>query len=431
MSKKVLSYDQTTLTGHISVPGDKSISHRAVMFGSLAKGKTTIKHFLEGEDCLSTIAAFQAMGVAIERSGQTVKIESNGVDGLKEPSQPINLGNSGTTARLLMGILSGLPFHFTLFGDDSLSKRPMDRITIPLRKMGAKIDGREEGRLLPISLRGGNLQPIHYHTPVKSAQVKSGVILAGLMTEGTTVVQEDTKTRDHTENMLKAFGADLTIDGNTVKIKGNQPLQACDIEVPGDISSAAFFLVAAAITPNSHITIENVGLNPTRTGIIDVLKLMDADISVVTKRTIGGEPIGDITVRTSAPKAVTIEGDIIPRIIDEIPIIALLASQAEGTTIIKDAEELRYKETDRIKSVVNTLKQLGVQIEATQDGMIIQGGNTLHGASTQSYGDHRIGMMVAIASLLTKESIELHDDQCIAISYPNFFADLQSLLSNA
>ncbi|GAE91373.1 5-enolpyruvylshikimate-3-phosphate synthase [Gracilibacillus boraciitolerans JCM 21714] len=289
MTSKILSYNQPALSGKISVPGDKSISHRAVMFGSLAKGQTNISNFLAGEDCLSTIGAFEAMGVSIKRNENTVCIDSEGIDGLKEPIQPINLGNSGTTARLLLGILAGLPYHFTLFGDESLSKRPMDRIANPLREMGAIIDGRDHGRLLPMSVRGGELSSIHFKPPVKSAQVKSGVLLAGLLSsDGVTTVEEETKTRDHTENMLKAFGAQIDIEGNTVRIKGNQKLYACDIEVPGDISSAAFFLVAAALTKNSNITIENVGLNSTRTGIIDVLKLMGVTIEVVEKRTIGG-----------------------------------------------------------------------------------------------------------------------------------------------
>lgn len=399
------------------------------MFGSLAKGKTKITNFLAGEDCLSTIEAFKAMGVSIERDDHTVTIVSEGTEGLKEPVKPINLGNSGTTARLLMGILAGLPYHFTLFGDASLSKRPMDRITSPLREMGAKIDGREEGKLLPIAIRGGNLTPISYEPPVKSAQVKSGVLLAGLLTEGETAVKEISKTRDHTENMLRAFGADIEVENTLIKINGNKPLYACDIEVPGDISSAAFFLVAAAVIKGSKITVKDVGLNQTRTGIIDVMKLMGADIWVEEKRTIGGEPIGNITVQASQPTGAVIEGEIIPRIIDEIPIIALLATQAEGRTIIKNAEELRHKETDRIEAVVTTLSNLGASIEGTEDGMIIEGNAPLHGGVCDSYGDHRIGMMIAIASLLTDEEVELRDVECIAISYPEFFKDLQLLLN--
>ncbi|UOQ47584.1 3-phosphoshikimate 1-carboxyvinyltransferase [Gracilibacillus caseinilyticus] len=429
MSHKVLAFQNQKLSGKIRVPGDKSISHRAVMFGALAEGKTTITNFLVGEDCLSTIGAFQAMGVSIQRDQHTVWIESAGFEGLNEPVEPINLGNSGTTARLLMGILAGLPHHFTLYGDASLSKRPMDRIADPLREMGAKIDGRNNGRLLPMAVRGGGLSPITFYPAVKSAQVKSGVLLAGLLTDGETIVVEETKTRDHTENMLKAFGADLSVEGNEITVRGNQTLRGCDIEVPGDISSAAFFLVAASIAPDSEITIENVGLNPTRTGIIDVLELMGVSIMVEEKKNIGGEPIGDITVRSSEPKAAVIEGDIIPRIIDEIPIIALLATQAKGQTIIKDAEELRFKETDRIDSVVKTLTKLGASITPTNDGMVIEGGTSLNGGVTESFGDHRIGMMIAIASLLIDDKVELHDDECINISYPTFFEDLHTLLN--
>ncbi|GAA0297185.1 3-phosphoshikimate 1-carboxyvinyltransferase [Gracilibacillus halotolerans] len=424
---KQLDYGKQSLQGSIAVPGDKSISHRAVMFGSLASGETKITNFLAGEDCIRTIDAFKAMGVNITRDEQTVIVKSTGVAGLKEPVIPINLGNSGTTARLLMGILAGLPFHFTLFGDDSLSNRPMDRITIPLKQMGAKIDGRDSGRLLPISLRGGNLKPIDYQTPMKSAQVKSGVLLAGLMTDGTTTVVEESKTRDHTENMLKAFGAEIESEGTTVRITGNQPLQACNIEVPGDISSAAFFLAGAAIIPGSHITIKDVGLNPTRSGIIDVLKMMSIDIEATVTRTVGGEPIGDVSVKYSQAKGTTIEGEIIPRIIDEIPIIALVASQAKGTTIIKDAEELKFKETDRIEAVVTTLKTLGVNIVPTDDGMVVEGGASIKGANVHSYGDHRIGMMIAIASLLTEDRVELENPSCINISYPQFFTDLEKL----
>ncbi|GAB2574595.1 3-phosphoshikimate 1-carboxyvinyltransferase [Gracilibacillus alcaliphilus] len=429
MSHQILSFGQPQLKGTISVPGDKSISHRAVMFGSLAKGKTTITNFLAGEDCLSTIAAFQAMGVAIEREEDRVVIESNGVEELVEPIEPINLGNSGTTARLLLGILAGLPYHFTLYGDGSLSKRPMDRIANPLREMGAVIDGRDNGRLLPMSVRGGKLKSIDFKPPVKSAQIKSGVLLAGLLAEGETTVQEKTKTRDHTENMLKAFGADIKVDGTTVRIKGKTPLHSCDIEVPGDISSAAFFLVAAAIIPGSEVMIENVGLNPTRTGIIDVLQMMGAAIEVTETKVIGGELIGNIRVTASELRPATIEGEIIPRIIDEIPIIALLATQAEGETVIKDAEELRFKETDRIESVVTTLTKLGARITGTEDGMIVHGKTALHGGVTDSFGDHRIGMMIAIASLLIDEKIELHDAACIAVSYPNFFEHLHTLIT--
>ncbi|WP_186577798.1 3-phosphoshikimate 1-carboxyvinyltransferase [Aquibacillus kalidii] len=428
MCAKILKPTDLALQGELYVPGDKSISHRAIIFGSLANGETKVTHFLDGEDCLRTISAFQAMGVSIKKEGQTVVIDGKGVSSLQEPTEPINLGNSGTTARLLLGVLAGLPYHFALYGDESLTKRPMDRVAVPLREMGAVIDGREDGKYLPLAVRGGNLNSIAFESPVKSAQVKSGVLLAGLLATGTTTVVEKTTTRDHTENMLEAFGGSLAKKDGKISINGKQQLTGTHIHVPGDISSAAFFLVAAAIKDGSRLTLKDVGLNPTRTGIIDVLNLMGVQLEVVEERSIGGEPVGSITVAYSTPHATIIDGDIIPRIIDEIPIIALLATQAKGKTIIKDAEELRFKETDRIESVVHTLKALGAEIEATQDGMIIHGNSKLHGATVTSYGDHRIGMMIAIASLIIDEDVELENEECIAVSYPSFFEDLTKIL---
>ncbi|QDP40455.1 3-phosphoshikimate 1-carboxyvinyltransferase [Radiobacillus deserti] len=429
MSKKILSPITSPLKGRLTVPGDKSISHRAVIFGSLAKGTTTITHFLDGEDCFRTIDAFRAMGVPIQVEGDHVTIQGHGVEALQEPLQPLYLGNSGTTTRLLLGVLAGLPFHVTVHGDNSLTKRPMDRIVSPLRKMGARIDGREEGKYLPLSIRGGKLHPIHYQSPVKSAQVKSGILLAGLLTEGETSVTELASTRDHTELMLSAFNGFIQKDGLTARITGNQNLKGTHIDVPGDISSAAFFLAAGAIVKGSKLVLTDVGINPTRTGIIDVLQKMGASIQVVKQREVGGEPVGDITIEYSQLQGVELDGDIIPRIIDEIPIIALLASQANGKTVIRDAEELRYKETDRIEAVVKTLSALGASIEGTVDGMIITGEQTLKGATVDSFGDHRIGMMIAVASLLTNEPVTLKNSDCIAVSYPTFFDDLNLVLS--
>ncbi|WP_117160732.1 3-phosphoshikimate 1-carboxyvinyltransferase [Paraliobacillus sp. X-1268] len=424
MDSKKLSPITSGLSGDIYVPGDKSISHRAIIFGSLSYGKTSITNFLDGEDCMRSIHAFQAMGVVIKKEAQEVTIEGSGVEGLREPLTPINLGNSGTTARLLIGVLAGLPFHVTLYGDDSLSVRPMDRVTVPLREMGAHIDGRENGKYLPLAMRGGNLHSISFESPVKSAQVKSAILLAGLLAEGSTEVIEKTTTRNHTENMLQAFGGDITVENEKIIVDGEQKLTGTTIQVPGDISSAAFFLVAAAIVPNSELTIRDVGLNHTRTGIINVLQLMGVDIDVVEERHIGGETIGSITVRSSDVKGIEIGGDLIPRMIDEIPIVALLATQAKGTTIIRDAEELRYKETDRIASVVNTLQALGASVTATNDGMIIEGQSKLTGGSVDSLGDHRIGMMIAIASLITTDQVTLNNPDCINISYPTFFEHL-------
>ncbi|WP_077621739.1 3-phosphoshikimate 1-carboxyvinyltransferase [Sediminibacillus massiliensis] len=426
---KTLKKVESSLHGKISVPGDKSISHRAVIFGSLAEGKTEITGFLDGEDCMRTIDAFEALGVKIEKDEQSIIIHGNGVSGLKEPERPIYLGNSGTTARLIMGVLAGLPFHCVLHGDESLSNRPMDRITVPLRKMGANIDGREEGKYLPISIRGGNLRNIQFQSPVKSAQVKSGVLLAGLLADGKTEVKESAITRDHTERMLQAFGGMVSVEEDRISIDGKQSLRGANVQVPGDISSASFFLVAAAIVEKSHVTLENVGLNQTRTGILDVLKKMGASIQVKVKDPIGGEPIGDITVSYAPLKGTVIEGDIIPRLIDELPVVALLATQAEGETIIRDAEELRYKETDRIAAVVETLKTFGADISGTEDGMIINGKTELSGAKADSYGDHRIGMMIAIASLIAKGEVQLTNPECINISYPEFFDDLAKISS--
>ena len=427
MEKVTLKPVNVPLTGNLSVPGDKSISHRAIIFGSLARGKTKISNFLNGEDCLMTIKAFQSMGVEIDHKDDNVVIDSEGVTGFKEPLEPIYFGNSGTTARLMLGLLAGLPFHTTVYGDPSLTKRPMDRIRDPLIEMGAKIDGRKKGSLLPIAVRGQSLTGITFKPPVKSAQVKSGVLLAGLLAEGETTVIETTKTRDHTETMLSAFGGEITVNSNTVTVKGNQSLTGTEIEVPGDISSAAFFIVGALLVPGSQITIKNVGLNPTRTGLLDVLNQMGANLKIVETRRIGGEPIGDITVQYRELNAIEIDGDVIPRMIDEFPILALLATQIEGKTIIRDAEELRHKETDRISSVVNILNTLGAKVKGTDDGMIIEGKSPLIGGEVNSDGDHRLGMMIAIASLICQENVTLVDPDVINISYPNFFDDLKKL----
>lgn len=430
MNQINLKPTQSPLTGELSVPGDKSISHRAIILGSLAKGKTKITRFLTGEDCLMTIAAFSAMGVKIERDNETVWIESEGVSGLKEPLEPIYFGNSGTTARLMLGVLAGLPFHTTIYGDPSLTERPMDRVRDPLREMGAKIDGRDDGNLLPIAIRGQDLDGITFQPPMKSAQVKSGVLLGGLLANGTTTVIETTKTRDHTENMLEAFGGEINVDGNTITLQGKQTLTGTEIEVPGDISSAAFLIVGALLVPESHITIKNVGLNPTRTGLLDVLKQMGADLVIEETKRVGGEVIGDITVKHSELQSVEVDGDVIPRMIDEFPILALLATQAKGKTIIRDAEELRHKETDRITAVVDILNTLGASVEGTADGMIIEGETPLIGGQVDSDGDHRLGMMNAIASLICRDEVILTNPDVINISYPTFFDDLNKLQSN-
>lgn len=415
------------LNGELHIPGDKSISHRAVMFGSLAKGTTTIENFLPGEDCIHTIEIFKQFGVNIKREQTNVIIDSNGYKSFKEPLAPLYFGNSGTTARLMFGIIPALPFHSVMHGDPHLTVRPMDRVVDPLRLMGAKIDGREQGSYLPIATRGQQLKGIHYELPVKSAQVKSAVLIAGLFAEGKTTVIEKTKTRDHTENMLHSFGADIKVDGEEIQVTNKNELKGQNITVPGDISSAAFFLVAAAIVPNSRLTLKNVGLNETRTGIIDVMKNMGASIDIHNVHESGGEKLGDITVTYNELVGTEVSGDLIPRLIDEIPIIALLASQAKSKTVIKDAAELRVKETDRIQAVVHNLSQLGVKIEETEDGMIIHGNDELNGGIVKSYSDHRIAMMNVIASFICKEEVIIDEVDCIAISYPNFFDHVKQI----
>jgi len=427
MSGKQLKTNLSSLQGEISIPGDKSISHRAVMFGAMAEGKTTINHFLAGEDCLSTISCFEKMGVSIKREDEYVEVEGKGIEGLSEPASILDVGNSGTTTRLMLGILAGVPFHTSLIGDESIAKRPMSRVTVPLRSMGAKIDGREHGQYTPLSTRGGALKAIHYHSPVASAQVKSAILLAGLHAEGTTKVTEPFTSRDHTERMLRAFGVDVEVDGTTVSIEGGQSLRGTDVYVPGDISSAAFFLVAGAIVPNSRIVLKNVGLNPTRTGIIDVLQQMGARLTISNERIQNGEPIGDLTIETSQLKGIEIGGDVIPRLIDEIPVIALLATQANGKTVIKDAEELKVKETNRIDTVATELSKLGASVTPTADGLIIEGKTALQSGEVDSYGDHRIGMMLAVAAAIATGEVTLMRSEAIHVSYPTFFEDLDKL----
>jgi 3-phosphoshikimate 1-carboxyvinyltransferase len=428
MSVKTLLTNRTTLEGQVKVPGDKSISHRAVMFGSIANGITRIENFLPGEDCLSTISCFRQLGVDIVQNGSDVTVVGRGGDGLKQPEDTLYVGNSGTTIRLMMGILSGLPFTSMLEGDESIARRPMTRVTLPLGKMGASITGRNNGEFTPLTVKGQKLHGITYELPVASAQVKSAILLAGLQAQGETNVIEPVKTRDHTERMIKQFGGEVVREGDAVKVTGGQILKGTHINVPGDISSAAFFLVAAAIVPGSEIILRNVGLNPTRTGIIDVLSAMGADFIIEPYESESAEPAGDIRIKHSKLNSTIVEGDLIPRLIDEIPVIALLATQAEGTTIIKDAGELKVKETNRIDTVVNELKKLGANIEATDDGMIIHGKQSLDGGTVSAHGDHRIGMMLSIAALLCKQDVILEQSEAVAVSYPGFFDDLYSLV---
>ncbi|MBC2179412.1 3-phosphoshikimate 1-carboxyvinyltransferase [Listeria booriae] len=414
------------LNGTIRVPGDKSISHRSIMFGALANGTTTVSNFLKGEDCLSTIGVFRALGVRIEEFPDKIVVHGTGWDGLKRPDETLDVGNSGTTIRLMLGILAGRPFDATLEGDASIAKRPMGRVMLPLREMGAIFEAKD-ANFAPVKVTGTKLQPMTYTLPVASAQVKSAIIFAALQADGETTIIEKEKTRDHTEQMIRQFGGAITTDGLTIRVNGGQEFQGQNVVVPGDISSAAFFIVAGLIIPNSKIRLENVGLNPTRTGIIDVVKEMGGKITVEQTSKAGDEPAGTVIVETSDLKGIEIGGDIIPRLIDELPVIALLASQATGKTVIKDAEELKVKETNRIDAVVTELSKMGVALVGTDDGMIIEGNQTLHGATVQSYGDHRMGMMLQIAALLADSDVTLEKAEAINVSYPSFFEDVASL----
>lgn len=426
---RTVAFHKRRLDGELRVPGDKSISHRAIMLGSIAKGKTEISGFLEGEDCLRTLEIFKQLGVSIERSGTDVSIDSPGMAEWKTPEDALYAGNSGTTARLMLGILAGSPVESVLTGDEYLSKRPMKRVTVPLTSMGASITAEgPDSDLLPLRIKGrASLRAIDYQMPVASAQVKSAILFAGLQAEGMVTVSEETVSRDHTERMLQQFGVDLQRDGNSVSLKGGQSLAGTDVLVPGDISSAAFFMVAAAMVPGSEVVFVDVGLNPTRTGVLDVLEAMGARIEYMEENGEQGEPYGTVQISHATLRGTEIGGDLIPRLIDELPILALLATQAEGRTVIKDAEELRVKETDRIKAVTTELKKLGASIEETEDGMIIEGPTPLTGGTLSSYGDHRLGMMAAIAALAASDAVTIEDPACIAISYPSFFEDLEKL----
>lgn len=420
-----LDHKIPSLKGTLVIPGDKSISHRSIMFGAMAKGTTTVDGFLLGDDCLSTISCFRKFGVDIQVDGTHVSIISDGIANWTEPKEILDTGNSGTTTRLMLGILAGSKVHAILVGDESIAKRPMKRVIDPLREMGALITGRSGGQFTPLAVQGTDLKGIDYQMPIASAQVKSAILLAGLRATGTTIVRENDSTRDHTERMLRQFGVDIISNNGLIELRGGQELTSTHIDVPGDVSSAAFFLVAGAITKKSEITLKHVGLNPTRTGIVDVLQQMGANLHIVENPSTGEEPIGTMTIKSSQLRGITISGDLIPRLIDEIPIIALLATQANGVTVIKDAAELKVKETDRITAVVTELKKLGADIVATDDGMIINGPVQLTGGQVNSYGDHRIGMMGAIASVISNGVIVIQEPSCISVSYPNFFEHLK------
>lgn len=416
------------LYGSITVPADKSISHRSIMFGALAIGQTTIKNFLRAQDCLSTLNAFKKLGVPITDDGTTITVTGVGFNGLIKSPAAIDIGNSGTTIRLMMGILAGQNFTTTLFGDESLNRRPMERVMAPLCQMGAHLTGKEDSEFPPITIQGTKeLVPIDYQMPVASAQVKSAIIFAALQAKGTSTIIEKEISRNHTEEMIRQFGGIIMTDGREIRLTGPQTLSAQNVIVPGDISSAAFFLVAAAITPDSQLYLKNVGMNPTRTGIIDVLTQMGAKLAV--ENVDAENQAADLKIETTNLEAITIEGEIIPRLIDELPIIALLATQANGQTIIKNAEELKVKETNRIDATAEELQKMGADIIPTADGLIINGPTPLKGAEVSSRGDHRIGMMLQIAALIAEGVTTLQFPEAINISYPNFFNDVKKIIA--
>ncbi len=415
--------------GRVKVPGDKSISHRAAILSSLAHGSTEIEGYLESRDCLNTLICLSKLGVAVERKEKgNIRITGNGLI-LREPEEILNVENSGTTMRLLSGVLSGQPFYSVLTGDMSIRRRPMDRVVIPLQQMGANLMGRRGGTLAPLSIKGGPLTPINYNSKVASAQVKSSILLAGLYADGVTSVTEPYKSRDHTERMMKFFGADVKDEGLTVCIKPGEPLKGSRIKIPGDISSAAFFMVAAILLSDSEVTIEGVGLNPTRCGVIDILRRMGAHIEILDTWEEAGEPIGDLLARSSSLKGISIEADEIPRAIDEIPILCVAAALAEGETVISGADELRKKESDRISTIVSLLRNLGSKVHETEDGMIIEGGlERFKGGAVKSFKDHRLAMSAAIAGLVSQEPVMIEDADCIDISFPGFDHTLLSLI---
>jgi 3-phosphoshikimate 1-carboxyvinyltransferase len=416
--------------GEFAPPPDKSISHRAVMFSSLAKGTSTVRNFLRANDTLSTVNAFRSLGIDIIDEGPTLTIHGRGIHGLSEPHDVIDCGNSGTTIRLLSGVLSGNPFFSVLTGDSSLRTRPMGRVVKPLSLMGARIIARDNDRYPPLAIKGGNLRPFTYRMPVASAQVKSSLMLAGLYTEGDTEIIEPIRSRDHSEKMLPAFGAEIIVEGLRIIVRGGRELGPLDTYVPGDFSSAAFFIVAALLIPGAEIIARNVGLNPTRTGLLEVLKNMGATIEVSNMHDVSGEPVGDIYCRGKAAlKAVTITGDMVPSLIDEFPILCVAASLAEGTTTVKGAEELRVKESDRIKTITAELRKMGVEIDEYPDGLSIKGAERLRGAEVESHGDHRIAMSMAVAALVAEGRTVINNASAVDISFPGFF-DITGRLSS-
>ena len=415
------------LRGEVKIPGDKSISHRAVMFGALADGTTRVTNFLQGADCLSTISCFRKLGIDIENTQEEIRIHGKGLHGLTAPTEILDTGNSGTTTRLISGILAGQNFTTTLTGDASIQSRPMGRIIKPLSMMGATVESLKGNQCAPLQIQGHPLTAIHYQSPVASAQVKSCVLLAGLYADGITSVTEPYLSRNHTELMLKFFGAELESKGTTVTIWPATELFGNQIDVPGDISSSVYFVAAGLILPNSEVLIKNVGINPTRAGLIKVCEAMGADLTLLNEDHENAEPTADLLVRTSSLRGCVIEGDIIPTLIDELPTIAMMACFAEGTTVIRDAAELKVKESNRIAIMVENLRAMGADVEETEDGMIIHGGKPLHGAVVDSHKDHRIAMTFAVAALAADGETEIIDADCVDISYPAFYEELEKL----
>ncbi|MEQ9619978.1 MAG: 3-phosphoshikimate 1-carboxyvinyltransferase [Deltaproteobacteria bacterium] len=421
MSTRIIKGNSAPLRGEFTPPGDKSVSHRSLMIGSLARGKSRVTGFLNCDDTISTADAMSRLGIPLKIRGSNVEINGNGLSGLNEPQDIIDAGNSGTTTRLLSGLLCAQDFFTVVTGDKYLRARPMKRVVDPLRLMGASITGREGGNRLPLAITGGKLTGISYELPVASAQVKSALLLAGLYADGITEVIETEPTRDHTERMLNYFGAEVTRDGKSIKIDRQEDFKGRDISVPADISSAAFFIVAALINPGSEILIRNVGLNPLRTGVLDILEHMGGNIEILHSKEESGEPVGDILVRSSELRSVEVKGDMIPKAIDELPVIAVAASFAEGETVIKDAAELRVKETDRIKAMTAELGKMGAGVKEFQDGMSIAGKESLSGAACSSWGDHRVAMAVAVAATRARGETEIEGAESVSVSYPEFF----------
>lgn len=423
------------IRGRMRVPGDKSISHRAAILGAVSEGATTIRGYLASQDCLNTLRCMQFLGAEVSVGAEPslapgtcrVEILGRGNNGLSEPPDILDVGNSGTGIRLISGVLAGQPFFSVITGDEQVRRRPMRRIVEPLRMMGAEVWGRANGSLAPLAVRGGGLKGIRYRSPVASAQVKSALLLAGLFAEGETVVEEPVKSRDHTERIMPVFGAELRVEGNTVAVKGGAKLLGRQLYVPGDFSSAAYFIVAALLVPDSELVIENVGVNPTRTGLLDVLQEMGGDVRIANVHDEAGEPVGDIAVRTSQLRGVQIGGAVIPRLLDEVPILAVAAAYAEGETTVRDAQELRVKETDRLKTTVEMIRALGGEAEETEDGLRVRGTGRLKGGECNSYGDHRIAMSAAVAGLAADSETRVLDTECVATSFPGFGEMLRDL----